>query len=60
MARLLHVQSSPRGARSHSARVAHTFLELYRRHHPADHVDAALGAALAAAEREAAQLAATF
>lgn len=34
MNRLLYIESSPRKKRSSSIEVAHTFLEVYRQHHP--------------------------
>ncbi len=39
MAKLLYVESSPRQGRSHTAAVAHAFLDAYRAAHPDDQVD---------------------
>lgn len=39
MPRLLHLDVSPRGARSHSTRVAETFLAAYAQAHPGDEID---------------------
>ncbi len=39
MARLLHIEASPRGADSCSARVAGAFLDEYRRRNPGDEVE---------------------
>ena len=39
MARLLYVESSPRGNRSHTAAVARAFLDAYQAAHPGDEVD---------------------
>ncbi|MFT3786681.1 MAG: NAD(P)H-dependent oxidoreductase [Tepidisphaeraceae bacterium] len=39
MAKLLHIESSPRKARSHSASVAHAFVDSYKKTHPSDTVD---------------------
>lgn len=38
MAHLLHIDSSPRGERSHSRRLTHEFVETWKRNHPADTV----------------------
>ena len=40
MATVLYVESSPRQQRSHSASVAHAFLDAWLRRHPGDTVDA--------------------
>jgi FMN-dependent NADH-azoreductase len=39
MAKLMHIQSSPRGRRSASLAVAASFVESYRAAHPGDTVD---------------------
>ena len=39
MAKLLYVESSPRGDRSHTAAVARAFLNAYQEAHPCDEVD---------------------
>ena len=39
MARLLHIESSPRKRRSASIGVAHAFLDAYRQAHPADDIE---------------------
>lgn len=39
MAKLLHIQASPRGERSYSLRAARAFVEAYRESHPRDTVE---------------------
>lgn len=39
MAKLLHIEASPRKSRSHSIDVAHAFLDAYRASHPDDEVE---------------------
>jgi len=38
MSKLLYIQASPRGERSHSVRVAEAFLDAYRQAHPGDQI----------------------
>ena len=39
MARLLRIDSSPRGTRSHTRRLTTAFVKLWKRHHPSDEVN---------------------
>ncbi len=39
MAKLLHIEASPRGGNSYSARAAASFIEEYRRSHPGDVIE---------------------
>jgi len=39
VARLLHIEASPRGAESFSARAAAAFVDEYRRSHPQDEIE---------------------